>query len=231
MLSDKPFIPLRIRAWLRCGVISDEYLPLDGIIYYHAVREKYGEQDYTLAGQGNIHDDGGIILPFSKMNRESDAWYYACSFAQWPERYVDAQEAYSKRLDVTQAVDMVDFGKKVGKIDTTRGEYKNYRNTVHYRHALYVDWYAKGDKDEIERLLTFCTHIGKKTSQGWGEVIRWEVVEWPESWAVRDSAGKLMRAVPIAADRTPFVYGLRPSYWLPKHQFPVVLPGKPKNSA
>lgn len=221
---EKPFIPLRIRAWLRCGVISDEFLPLDAIIYYQAVREKYGEQDYSRSGQGVIHEGGDIVLPFSKVNQDSEAWFYACSFAQWSRPMALGNEAYSKRFDLAKSIDFVDFGNKVGKVDTMRGRYKNYRNDVYYRHALYVDWYAKGDKEEIERLLSFCTHIGKKASQGWGEVIRWEVVEWHESWAIRDAQNRLMRAVPIESSRTKYVYGIRPSYWLPKHQFPVVMP-------
>ena len=39
-----PFKKLRIRAYLQTPVISDQYLPLDSILYYHLVRREVGEK-------------------------------------------------------------------------------------------------------------------------------------------------------------------------------------------
>lgn len=217
----KPFRPLRVRAYLQTPVLCDDHLPLDGILYYQAVREKLGPQEMSLPGQSKEPEAITVRLPFMKMCRQSDAWFYASSFAQWPEHVVYGQDHWNKRFD-QQYADLVDFGKKKARVDTTRGAFKSYHMPVHYRHALYVEWYCMGARADIERLLPFCTHLGKKTSQGYGAVLRWEVTDWPENWSVRGPAGKLMRAVPVR--RGGVLYGVRPSYWHPRHQFACKLP-------
>lgn len=119
------------------------------------------------------------------------------------------------------------FGKRKATIDISRGHYKAVHRKLYYRSALYIDWYALGDKDIIIDLLRFVTNLGKKTAQGWGAVLRWEVIDWHEDWSIRGPKNqrgqqKLMRALPM--ERSSVVCGLRPSYWLPRHQFPCVIP-------
>lgn len=65
------------------------------------------------------------------------------------------------------------------------------------------------------------THIGKKAAQGYGRVIAWTVEPWPEQWWLRDGRGKLMRAMPEPGG---VLYGVRPSYWEPRHQTECRLP-------
>lgn len=217
------FRPLRIRAYLQTGVISDQFLPLDGIVYAQIVREQMGERYMDLPGASTIPEGVGIgrRMPFRKALKEDDAYFYKCSFAQWHEATAEDRQTYSKRFDLHRS-DLIDFGKTRAVVDTQRGQYKAYHIKVYYRHAHYVEWYVDGDRQELERLLSFCTHIGKKTAQGWGAVLRWEVIEWAEDWSVRGYGNKLMRAVPVRGNG--FLYGVRPSYWLPKHQFPCKMP-------
>ena len=215
------FKQLRIRAYLQCGVISDQFLPLDGVIYYHMVREKMGVQAYSIPGASAVPEFQNITLPLKKTGPKNEAWFYNISFAQWPEHTVEDSQSYAKRFDLKYS-DFVDFGKRKGKVDVSRGQYKSYWINTYYRHALYVDWYCIGNKEELERLLSFCTHLGKKTSQGWGAVLRWEVVEWPEDWSIRGPQEKLMRAVPILGKG--LIYGVRPPYWHPHHTTSCKMP-------
>lgn len=53
-------------------------------------------------------------------------------------------------------------------------------------------------------------------------LLRWEVEETERDWYKNDNAGNLMRAIPSKKGMA--VYGIRPSYWLPKHQTTVLLP-------
>lgn len=220
LLMNYKFTPVRIRAWLQTGVISDQFLPLDGVLYGQYVREKLGERHVSVPLANTVPEGQSISLPFRKANRANEEWFYKCSFAQWPDRIAEDKQSYAKRFDLSQS-GLVDFGKKKPQVDNQRGHYKAVHNKVYYRHALYVEWYADADIEALRNMLRFCTHIGKKTAQGWGAVLRWEVIEWPEDWAVRGPGNKLMRAVPAHGG---VVYGLRPSYWLPKHQFPCLLP-------
>lgn len=213
--------PLRIRAYLQTGVISDQFLPLDAVLYYHAVRDKFGEQHFSLSGRSTVREYGFVDLPFEKKGDFPRLWFYACSFAQWPQKMIEDKTFYVKQTRV-HYTDLIDFRGKRGKIQTKRGEYKSYHVNVYYRHCLYVDWYANGEKEEIINLLRFCTHIGKKTAQGWGSVKKWEVTEWPEDWSIHNSSGELMRAIP--SQGSGFLYGIRPSYWNSKHQFNCIMP-------
>lgn len=215
-----PFQNLRIRAYLQTGVISDPFLPLDAVMYSHLVREKFGDKGISKPGESNVREGANITLPIKKGGPKTDAWFYHCSFAQWPEHTIEDEDFYVKRLDL-QHSDFIDISKK-SKIQTARGQYKNYHINVYYRHALYVEWYAVGWQDQIESLLRFCTHLGKKTAQGWGAVLKWEVIEWPEDWSVRGPGNKLMRPVPIYGEG--FLYGIRPSYWNKRHIFTCKMP-------
>lgn len=216
------FQSLRVRAHMQTGVISDPYLPIDGLLYLVACRQAI-EAEHAMSKPGESHTRKGlgVVLPMYKANTRNDSWFYKASFAQWPEHTIEDSQAYSKRVSL-KYTDVIDFGNKKPKIETARGRYKSYYIKVYYRHCLWIDWFVKGDKEEIEKLLQHLTHIGKKTSQGWGAVKEWQVTPWPEDWTIRDGQGELMRAIP--SRKKGFLYGLRPSYWNPKHQFKVALP-------
>jgi CRISPR type IV-associated protein Csf3 len=217
-LPDAVMEPLRITAWLQCGVISDTFLPIDGVLYYTAMRERYGPQEVTWSGQNHPNAVPGVQLPLKRVDGHGPMWFYAASFAQW-ERATEGQDHWNKRLDLS-LVSLIDFRGRRGKIDVAAGAMKSYHMPVFYRHALAARWYAVGYRPEIERLLAHCTHLGKKTSQGWGAVLRWDVEPWPEDWSVRGPQG-LMRAIP--AERG-ILTGFRPSYWLPKNQTICAVP-------
>lgn len=214
--------PIRIRAYLQTGIISDQFLPLDAALYYHKVREKIGEQVITKSLESSVREFQGVSLPFTRKLAKDEAHFYSCSFAVWSPDMIEDQQTYSKRIDLKYS-DLINFENKVGKIETSRGRFKNYHIKVYYRTATYVEWYAHGWKDEIEDMLKYVTHLGKKTSQGWGAVLKWEVVSWQQDWSVRGfEDNRLMRAVPVKGNG--FLYGVRPSYWNPKHQFPCKMP-------
>jgi len=222
-MSKPRFTPLRIRARLQCGVVSDPYLPIDAVLYYQMCREKFGAQEYTRPGESTLPKGASLKLPLKIRSPKWDnrAWYYAASFAQWPEYATEGTDYWNKRFD-TSLAHLVDFRGRKARVDPSAGRYKSYHMPIFYRHALYVDWYVLGIRDEIERLLSTCTNLGKKVSQGWGAVLRWQVEDWPDDWSIRSDTGRLMRALPTQENGT--LYGTRPSYWNPRHQFLCELP-------
>lgn len=214
-LPRSAFRPLRITAWLQCGVITDGTLPIDSVLYYQAHREAFGARVATTPGASDkMYELSSEALPLARCEEHTPQWYYAASFAQWPDAIAEGSDHWNKRLDVGLS-DLIDFGKRKARVDTSSSAYKAYHMPVFYRHALAVRWYVMGEPGRIRELLSVCTHLGKKVSQGWGAVLRWEVEEWPEDWSVRGPSGELMRAIP--ADEGILV-GYRPSYWLPKNQ-------------
>jgi hypothetical protein len=213
------FKQLRIRAYPRSGIISDQFLPLDGILYYQAVRAKFGERDISKPGESHTRKTAGIVLPIKLTGKKDETWFYSCSFAQWSHDLVEDSSFKVKRPD------FLEFGnylKEHKRVSMSGGKYKSYHIKVYYRFASYVEWYLVGKPAEIAALLRFCTHIGKDAGDGWGEVQRWEIVDWPEDWSIRGPGNKLMRAVPWR--ESSFLYGLRPSYWNQRHIFPCKMP-------
>ena len=204
--------PLHIRAWLRAGVVSDKWLPLDGILLYQAHRDKSGARIVTLPGR--YTNNGVATIPLAIEHPGRRNWFYRCSWAHWSHD-VEGQDHWNKRFRMNLA-DLVDFGKRRGKVVIKRGKYKAYHMPIFYRSALWIEWYCVGDKTEIEFLLSTVTHVGKTQSQGWGRVAKWLVEPWPEDWSVWHD-GELMRGIPtedVAGMNRTFTiknYGIRPS--------------------
>jgi CRISPR type IV-associated protein Csf3 len=209
--------PLHITARLRTGVVCERALPLDGILLYQAMRHAYGPQDARLPGI-TLKRTEDAPVPLLIIDAGTPGWYYACSFAVWPDHTAEGKSYWEKRIDAGR-MDIVDLG-KTRKINIGKGEYRSYHMPIFYLSALRVEWYAVGNALEIERLLRDVWAIGKKTAQGWGRVIRWEVEPWPEDWSARRN-GELMRAIPITGDfdkNRVTLTGFRPPYWLRENQ-------------
>lgn len=217
--------PLHVRAHLRTPVVSDRWLPLDGVLFYQCARQTLGDRVYSIAGASPPGDVHKIRVPIGMEHDGTPNWYYKCSWAQWPSHTVEAGGHWNKRFDNSLAY-LVDFGGKRGKVDNNSGTFKAYHMPVFYRAALYVDWYCVGDETDIKRLLSAVTHLGKKTVQGWGRVARWEVEAIPEDVSVWDN-GRLMRGIPVefapGGHPTAF-YGVRPSYWMRQNQMLLAMP-------
>jgi CRISPR type IV-associated protein Csf3 len=209
------FKPLKITATLQCAMIGDTCLPIDGVLYYQSHRETFGAQMFTTPGASDPRYAGSSqALPLMRCDEHGPNWYYAASFAQWPEAVADGSDYWNKRFDAGLS-DLVDFGARKARVEIGSGPYKAYHMPVFYRHALEVSWYVVGEPDLIRSLLSCCTHLGKKTSQGWGAVLKWNLARHSKDWSVRDDQGRLMRAIPANAG---ILTGFRPSYWLPKNQ-------------
>src|SRR5690554_6318112 len=125
MASNKhDYQPLRVRAYLRTGVVSDAFLPLDAILLYQAHREKEGAQAATYPGKYSSR--GGVALPLDTVsfaNRDFSKWYqyYRCSWAQWPQHTTQASEHWNKRFD-NHLSDWVDFGSRRGSVNVVKSE-------------------------------------------------------------------------------------------------------------
>ena len=221
------FEPLRVTARLRTGVVSDQWLPLDGVLMYQVYRDRFGPQDATLPGGGIVEELGPEAVPLEIRNPGTPFWYYACSFAQpQPWWVVEGQDHWNKKFRAMFA-DLIDFGGRRGKVIIEQGKYRSYHMPIFYRVALQVEWYCVGHKEAIEYLLKTVTHVGKKRSQGWGRVSEWVVESWPVDCSIWKD-GKLMRAVPVEDVDSEGVdvmnYGLRPPYYMRQNQMMVVKP-------
>lgn len=210
--------PMRITAHMRTGIISDPYMPIDGVLHAAMMYQTFGAEEVTVAGESPLFGGGHGSIPLERAVI-GGLWFFKASFAQWDEPYVDDRSFWVKRFDHDNS-DLIDFGSKRPSILTASGIYKGYNTPVFLRHTLAVRWYAVGNIDKVSALLESVTHLGKKVSQGWGRVNRWEVEPWAHDWSVFRGQ-EVMRAIP---SKDGILYGVRPPYWQPKNQTPCRLP-------
>lgn len=208
------FESLQITVYLQCGVVSNQFIPLDSILFSVAMRERYGTQDVTISG-GKQESKADVELPFERRKKLGE-WYYACSFAEWPKQIADGSDHWNKKFDSKY----IEYLAENKKVIINRGQFRAYHMPVFYRHALSLTWYCVGDKKQIELYLPFITHVGKKYSQGWGRVLRWEIEQINYDWS-EEKNGELMRSIPSEMG---ILYGIRPSYWLRENQVECKLP-------
>lgn len=209
---------MRITAHMRTGIISDNCLPIDGILHSAMMYQTFGAEEFTVAGESPLFGGNHGSIPLDRGSI-AGTWFYKASFAQWESPYIDDRSFWVKRFDHDHS-DLVNFGKKRPSIITAEGAYKGYNVPVFLRHTLAVRWYAVGNIDRVRQLCACVTHIGKKSTQGWGRVNRWEVEPWAQDWSVYRN-GEAMRSVPSAEG---VLYGVRPPYWMAKNQTSCRLP-------
>lgn len=115
-------------------------------------------------------------------------------------------EHFSKQLSVENAGLLDPSERKV--VATTNGRYKSYRLPLHVRTASRIVWFCvvkdkccqNSGPREMRRRLKQVTSIGKKNSQGFGRVSRWEVerINQDYSWYALNPQGTvLMRPLPL----------------------------------
>lgn len=225
---------LRITARLRNSIVCDRWIPLDGILYYHCYRDKYGPPESLHSGSDFATNPIELPLqriPFGKMDwydgREmADGFYYACSWAQpQPWWVAEGRDSWNKKFD-TQYAGMIDFRGRRGVVPIMGGPYKVKHMPVFYYVANEITWYCVGRAAEIETLLKVITHLGKFAGQGWGRVMEWGVDVIENDWSVSKN-GQLVRGVPLphaVGDFQMSNYGIRPPYFVAANQMEVAIP-------
>ncbi len=118
MLSND-FIPLHIRAYLRTPVVSDNWLPLDGILLYQAFRDRFGFRDAALPGESGYDDEKRDVHAPLKLVRGKYP-YYCCSWAVWGP-HCDGMDYWNKRFEFP--VDW-QWMEEVNRIDVSSSSYK-----------------------------------------------------------------------------------------------------------
>lgn len=207
---------LLITAKLRTGILCDEWLPLDGIVYYQLMRDRFGAQVATLPGGNKGSSAPDAEMPFAVIP-SGDAWYYACSWAYPTANWwiCEGTDSWNKRFAANHS-DIIDFGDKNGVVETRKGQYKAYHMPIFYKVAAEISWYCVGDADILKYLLAHTPYIGKKRSQGWGNVISWHIESADNDYSVMKD-GKLTRGVPLQDAPYPceeMYYGLHPPYYV-----------------
>jgi len=216
--------PLRITATLAgpIAMLPHDGLPLDSVLEFAAFRQGWQEvlQHYDANGERYLprmeNEPANFILPVKRIGHKVDPdWYWSASWVEFPEGYEVDRVHWNRRFDGADAQlgKHLTFMGRSEKINVTSGRYKAYHMPMCLIVAPIAQWFCLGTYDGIAQLLQSVTHLGKKRSQGYGEVLRWTVEACREDYSCwRD--GQPMRAVPDQPGNfTRQYHGIRPPYW------------------
>lgn len=178
-----PKEPIIVTAELATPVIHAErdWTHLDGLLSWAALT--------THPVESFCSDDAVIPLPLELAWVSPDGLpLWACT-PLMSAQGTDSREYWHKRYPSHRA----ELGSRLSA-NTTGGRWREWRvplraHAVQRLHAL-----AIGNADEVERLLSVVTHIGKKGAMGYGRVARWTVT--PGTHTLDDVL--VRRPVPVA---------------------------------
>ena len=83
------------------------------------------------------------------------------------------------------------------RMETRRGRWKEYRVPLSTIRTPELRAVCIGNPEEVSRLLQECSHVGKKSSQGFGRVLEWSVSLLGEDESV--VRGSALKARPVPA--------------------------------
>lgn len=213
---------IRIKAKLQTRKVAttDLFLPLDSMLAWAWMQENH--PDRMEAFESSINPEGYVTeeLPLERRGHGED-WYWACSFACGQPKGEEILHSH-RRFDADLAEDYWDFGNRSGRVNTALSPFKNKRMPVVTYLVPELSWYAVGDVREIERLLTWITHVGCHRGQGFGRVASWTVEACDEEIGEEASSGEdtcredlsCLRAIPCLPGQGGTLQGIRPPYWL-----------------
>lgn len=229
-------VPVEIKISLRAPIVAVGLIHLDGLLAQVATRIRLG--DAFWADNGNVQGEAlrakskvSARLPISRsvhngvtVHRASAAHFKTdkVATARWRKRWPEEHE------------ELIDFGRFKPQIQHKFGPYRAYDMPVVYRVASEVYFWAVGHPVKLQAWLELLGHIGKKASQGFGEIRSVEVKEVDHEWSLfrgQGAAKQPTRAIPVsflAGDPRPGrrveLAGFRPPYWEPNNQEPCIVP-------
>ncbi len=225
-MSKKPTY-LKVTCYLASPIAGD--LPmLDALIEYQMA--VFEGKLYRIRKDGPVHRFGEIHIPML-LRRIGGLEVPACSapiIGPAPEHV----EYFGKRLAVEYADLLAPGERKV--IAITNSVYKSYHLPLIVRPVDRIVWFCVAKRRPILLALRGIKSLGKKRSQGYGVVARWEAeyVDEDYSWYAPSEAGRvLMRPLPDCDELPADLIGYRPDfgavqppYWHPDRYVERVVP-------
>jgi len=224
--------PLRVIAEMGGHVGGTDFeLPLDGILAFAAFREMPAAERAALPDLQTTPWALDFALPLETWSCETSlppgadarlclegtvrdgedgtrrghvwGWCASNAVAAW---VAEGLRQITKRSPHDEWVRRSD----AGRVETAAGRFKPTRKPVPTRLAHRIVWFARGDLQQVERLLVdHVDAIGKIHNQGLGQVRRWIVEPAEEDWSIFGPDGVLMRRMPVGWDgrETPAGFG------------------------
>ncbi len=207
--------PLKITASLTSPYVSTDYIFFDALISSAVWQDMMQNKAFDVSE--NKSDTFYIPLPIEQIGTKES--FYSASIG-FPKQAVEGTARWRKQTDIES--------KK--KIRIGSGEFKRYDMPMPYTSAEEIVFYTNGNKLEIERLLAYIPGIGKKRTQGYGNVRAWQVEQSEHDWSIVKD-GVPMRPIPVSEAMlfnlkcdVEMFFAYRPPYWHRKNMTRCFMP-------
>jgi hypothetical protein len=220
---------LQITAHLASAIaVYDDWTPqLEGVLIYQLLSNLGLAHPNPSLDQ--IKDCDQIIRERLPIKRNSEHGFYYCSNPVYCYK-CEQQSRFRKRWSPDQDGN-IKWGKRKAKFDTSQGAEKSYDLPLFLRVTPRIDWFCIGNPDEVKSLLDCVTGLGKKRSQGFGQVCQWDVTEIDQDWSlVKDKelmkpvSGKVYSSLDLDRFYNVLKWGWKPPVWLPENQALCFMP-------
>jgi CRISPR type IV-associated protein Csf3 len=222
------FKNFKVIAHMASPVCVTDFIILDGVISAAIAKKLNGDNYYCGA---NICGTKETIDEW--LNKVLDKQYgvYCTSIGLGDSKeYISS---WCKRWD-DKNDDMVKFkGKGKQRIDIGSGNFKSYHMPLVIKSYKNITFYVRGDMENVKELLeNYIYYLGKKSSQGYGQIRKWEFKEVEQDWSIwKDN--KPMRPIPglqcqeyikVGKDLNLQECAIIPPYWRQDYRELCVMP-------
>lgn len=233
------FRPARVTAIFNNGVAIDPLFTLDGLLGAAIIRSPALRRESKrrrtwrrVAGEHGLleapryfKDRGWRIpafthhLPLAVYGHGygHGLWVYRASYGEPEEPWEWDTQHWARRMNARQVLQYVQNPPK--RIQTGKAGFRTYYEALPLFVSRSITWCVAGQLAEIERVLAEVTHIGKKRSQGYGEIREWRIEPEKEDQSVwrgndlrRPIPGELLERMGIGGRFDWGYYAYRPPY-------------------
>jgi len=212
------YIPFKVTFRMQSPVcLTYPWIHFDAVLA-HLVQRKVRGDDYRALPSKRVEKVvGEQILPLKKT-----AGIYHASVS-----FFDVSDVYATTIYKKFCERYLDLRRiRAKKIDRSRGVFKDFRINLTYIPARKVTFYACGDVDTVDELLSALPGLGKKISIGFGFVKDFRIDELDEDLSIVRE-GKAMRPIPLplleySSDVAMLAY--KPPYWAKEFVTPCAPP-------
>lgn len=183
---------------------------LDGILAYAWTKEEFGTVQARLSIPKEELIDFTSVLPL-KVHEKG---YFLSSHMHFDGNCAIEQTGSWKKRWANKHDQIADFGRSKRKIDVGRGEFKSYDMPLNLMSTPEVWFFFQSDDiSRVEYLIDkHILYLGKKRSQGYGEISDFSITECEEQKIIRPIPVRFFDEVP--AGQLKFC-AWKPPYWLP----------------
>lgn len=206
-------------AHMRSSIATIDHIILDSIISAAKAKEILKEEFYTGRNIAGTEDEIRSMLD-PILDKQHGVYCTSIGIGDNRE-YVGS---WSKRWD-DKNDDIVKFrGKGKERVDIGAGFYKNYHMPLVLKSYKTIMFYVRGDMQEIRRLLeNYIFYLGKKGSQGYGQIRKWEFKEVKENWSIWKN-NEPTRPIPVEACNGYIECSMKNQKQINVRQHPVIPP-------